>query len=723
MSLMKRKFDHFPYGASYSPLVFPEEEWVKDLSNMRDNHMNLLRIGDVAGSWDQLEPQEGKYQFDTFNKFYRVADSYGIDILLSTGTSSPPLWLVKDNPDISLISNRGEKYSIGSSYHWACIHNPNYFEAAKKFVTHLISFAKSHPNHFGWQISNEVGFPFIPSREKDILSLYCYCGHCQQNFRDWVHEKYKTLANLNKAWAWSTSGFIHNDWSDVFAPESLPKSWASVTRWIDWRLFWQDAFATFIRWQHQLIKKMDPDHPTSVNTFNFKGFDRFGTFTGLDQWKIAKEVDHIGYDLYPGSGNKLKKRPEHNSMFLDHGKSVAASNGRDFWIHEVESGPIGGWVLGPDHNTNSKDIENYIIESLGHNAKLILFMPWREWDFQPLHWGALVDLDGNGTSRLLSAGKLGDFIRKNSSYLLDAKLPQSEVAIIESKANSIFFRGVGQEEILFDAQRGAYRAFWERGFSVDFLDTSILALDKLSVYRFVCLPLLGLMSKEHAEILEAYVRNGGILIGFSRCATSNEIGWFHRQIPIPGLESTFGLKHIEADVLDDPEILFNGKEYRGWMNRDIVEPLEGTEILATFKDGNPAITLAKHGKGFGVYLATQADSGYLQPEGRVLEDLIQYLGKHNSIYPQARFIEEISRTSLDFHLLRMDNRIMMLFSNYLNLDKETNYQFQIIFDRQPKKIKQIFPNPKDLMWESNHNFLNIPLQFMNKEVKIIELSY
>ncbi len=80
-------------------------------------------------------------------------------------------------------------------------------------------------------------------------------------------------------------------------------------------------------------------------------------------------------------------------MFLDHGRSVSQTTGRDFWLHEVESGPIGGWLMGPEYNTQARDIDNYIIESLGHNAKLLIYMPWREWGYQPIRWGALVDLE------------------------------------------------------------------------------------------------------------------------------------------------------------------------------------------------------------------------------------------------------------------------------------------------------------------------------------------
>ena len=307
----------FPYGASYSPLMFDERDWEDDLAKMNAASMNLIRLGDVHGSWDRFEPRKGEFEWDQMNRFYKKAAEYDIHILISTGTSSPPLWLATEFPDIFLLSSRGERYPLGASYHWACIHHPDFRNAAENYVRELTNFAVHQPNHFGWQITNEIGFPFLPAREQGELGLYCYCDHCQIEFRVWLQEKYQNLESLTAAWAWGTTNFIYNQWSEALAPESLPASWSGVTRWIDWRLFWQEAFARFAGWQHVLIRQTDTDHPTSVNTFNFKGFDRFGTFMGLDQWKIAKQVDHIGYDLYPGSGNKLASRPEHNSIFLD----------------------------------------------------------------------------------------------------------------------------------------------------------------------------------------------------------------------------------------------------------------------------------------------------------------------------------------------------------------------------------------------------------------------
>jgi len=712
----------FYYGASYSPLVFPESDWVRDLENMQRAGMNLVRLGDVHGSWDMIEPRQGEYRLEELGRFYRLAAEYEIEILISTGASGPPLWLAKRFPNVTLLNSRGERYPLGASYHWACIHHPGYRSALEDYIRALLEFTGEHPNHFGWQITNEIGFPFLPPRGEEHLGLFCYCEQCQAHFRKWVHEKYHDLASLTRAWAWGTTYYVYNDWSEVFPPESPPSAWASVTRWLDWRLFWQAAFAYFAGWQNDLIKEVDPHHPTSINTFNFKGYDRFGVFTGLDQWQLAERVDHIGYDLYPGSGNKLASRPEHTSMFLDHGRSVAQTTGRDFWLHEIESGPISGWVMGPDHRTDAADIEQYCVESLGHNAKLMLFMPWREWDYQPLHWGALVDLDGYPTARLEAAVRIGKFLTDFGDQLMKAKIPQSEIAILESKKNAIFFRGVGQDEDLFLAQRGAYRAVWEQGFSVDFLNPNLIQIGAGNKYREILLPMMGLIDRKTAHALGDYVKHGGVLIGFARCGTLDGNGWFYHHLPSDPLAEVFGIDSIEPDLLEDPEIQMDGKTYQGYWNRDLLELKHGTEILATFSDGLPAVTLCQCGAGYGLYFATQADAGHLKTEESLLKDGLKVFHQRIGLEPKV-WIEQPSlhRREIDPHLLELPGKTFLLVTDYILRDKQVHL---VLKDhRKAQQIKQVFPELMLLDWNQDGDMLSFAFASKRKEVKIIQIEW
>ncbi len=711
------------YGASYSPLIFTEADWDSDLPLMQAASMNLVRIGDVHGAWDRIEPRRGELELDVLARFYEKAHQYGVNVLLSTGSSAPPLWLATENPDVAILSSRGERYPLGASYHWACINHPAFLQASESYIRALCAFAVQQPNHFGWQITNEIGFPFLPAREQHELGLYCYCEHCQQGFRAWVKEKYGDLEALTEAWSWGTSNLVYNDWAEVSAPESMPASWAGVTRWMDWRLYWQDTFANFAGWQHQMIREIDKDHPTSVNTFNFKGYDRFGTFMGLDQWKIAKQVDHIGYDLYPGSGDKLASRPEHNSIFLDHGRSVSDSVGRAYWIHEVESGPIGGWLMGPQHNTDAADIHNYMVECIGHNAKLYLYMPWREWDYQPLRWGALVDLDGVPTPRLDAASTIGKVLADHDEFLLHAAPPQSRVALLESKPNAIFIRGTDDEELLFRAQRGAYRVFWEQGFNVDFLNEDLLFSEKIFAYKYICLPLVGLLSVDAAQRLAEFARKGGVVIGFSRLATMDNQGWFHHQLPIAGIKELFGLEKVEADTLPSSTINFQGKTFQPHLNRDIVTPGAETQVVGRFSDQLPAVTYHAYGQGGGVYIATQADGAFVAKEqDRLLEAVVSWINEKHHLAPQYEIDENDRAREIDPHILETEEKTWLLFSNYC----ETAKTIQIKLPSRGRIVESvwsIFPQAGSLDFIQREDIVFIDIGFNPKEVRIVEILW
>lgn len=711
--------DRFWYGSSYSPLVFPESAWDRDLSQMAEAGMNIIRLGDVHGSWDRIEPQEGTFQFDILEKFYQRAADWGQSIMISTGSASPPLWLALKYPDLAILSNNHVRYPLGSSYGWACIHHPGYREALQNYLAALVNFTREQTNHFGWQISNEIGFPFLPSRGNSDLDIFCYCDHCQAAFRTWVKEKYASLDALNDAWAWGTSYLIHNSWEDVFPPQGLPSGWASVTKWIDWRLFWQKAFAEFAGWQHHFLKSMDADHPTSINTFNFKGFDRFGTLMGLDQWQITGKVDHIGYDLYPGSGNKLASRPEHNSIFLDHGRSVAQASGSTFWLHEIESGPIGGWVMGPDHNTDEIDILRNGFEAIGHDVKLMMYMPWREWDYQPLHWGALVDLDGNETPRLVAAASLGTFIEEYEDILLASHPLPAEIAIVESKPNAIFFKGIGQEEHVFHSQRGAYSAFWDLGYNVDFLTPDLLR-QGIEKYKVILLPMLSLLDEESAQFLNDYVRQGGILVGFARCAALNEKGWYNHTVPLKPLQELFGLKSVEPDPLGHKKVIYEEQVFEGLWNRDILTLNQDTAVLAAFDDHLPAVTSHPYHAGKGIYVATHSEAAYVLSHNDLFQKIIGDLDLPDPIVSLS--YQQKTRRDIDAHVLQNSQGGIIIFTNYRDQSELVDVRINIP-SIDTEEIYQIFPTKKKLSTTSSITGFEFQLAFLEKEVKAIQFFF
>lgn len=725
------KMNKYPYGGGYYPLIHDKREWKRDLLLMKESGINIVRTAELFNTWDRIEKEEGKFDFEFLDEFFDLCEELDMKILLGTGTASPPYWIHEKYPDVNILSNTGKQYPNNVSYTWACIDNPGYLKEAERYMRTLIERYKDHPALDSYQLHNEVGFPFMPI-ENGGLDIYCYCEHSKKNFRKWIKEKYKTLDNLNHAWTWSATNTPCLTWDQVEPAYVKPTSWSSITRWLDWRLFWMDNFTNFIKWQNDIVKSVDKDHPTTTNIFYMKSFDAFGTLMGLDQFEMAKQVDYIGYDLYPGSGDKLVKRPEFTSMFLDHGKSISKPLGKPYWIHELESGPINGWILGPDRNTNSDDLVRNAFECLGHDAKFMLYQGWREWDFQPLHWGGIVDLDGNKTDRNIGCSLIGKFLDENSEYLLNSRTKKGDIAILTSKENSIVVNGVGQEEFLKTATRAAYRMFWEKGFNVDFITPEHLENGYAKDYKAICMPFMAVITEETAEGLSKYVEDGGILIGTARCGMLGKNGWYNHKIPCFNLQNVFGVNAVEVWSKGKYKATYKGKNYDCYWHKEKLQILnKNLKVLARFYDDTPVATVNNYGKGKALYFGTHADAAYLENNSFLMWDVLDDVLKEKSIKPRIKteYTNRIQR-EIETHSLSYGNEEMIIVTNYVNPERQSSFfikgkkkvRIYIDSDKEIKSITNYYKNEK-VEWTKVDDSVEIELEVTKDKIEILKIVW
>src|SRR5581483_7943057 len=167
---------------------------------------------------------------------------------------------------------------------------------------------------------------------------------------------------------------------------------------------------------------------------------------------------------------------------------------------------------GPDHNTSARDIKRYDLEALAHDAKLILYQGYREWNCIPIHWGALVDLHGEKTARYDAAKAVNQMIAAHESLWLRAKSPRAQVGILYSPANAILCQALDAQKYLHDALRGVYQAVWSLGVPVEFVTPEILTRAESLPYQILFLPFQMLVSHETGQALARFVENGGILV-------------------------------------------------------------------------------------------------------------------------------------------------------------------------------------------------------------------
>jgi beta-galactosidase len=670
---MTTQFDFFPMGSSYYPPFHVESDWERDIRRMAEGGLNTIRTGELIATWEWIEPRRGRFDFSWLDRLFELAERYHLKVLLGTGAASPPVWMLEDYPDLQIVSRDGVRYPIGAMWGWACLDHPGFCDESERYLRTLLQRYKDHAALLGWQIHNEIGYPIIP-RKSSGLPLYCYCGHTARKFREWLQAHYSTIDALNEAWPSTPTRHRYYDWHQIDPPRSLPSEWAPTKAWLDWRSFIYDDIAEFVAWQDSIIRSEDKRHPTTANLIDTLTHD-FSVLHGADPWRIAKVPDAIGWDMYPGE--HPKSGPTFCSMFLDNAFSTAMHNGVPLWLTEVESGPIGGWSLGPDYPTNGLDIKRYGLEALAHGAKMILYQGYREWNALPLHWGALVDLHGDPTERYDAAREINRVVDANQGLFVEAMPAGAEVAILYSQDNVTTAYGMDALDHFRSALEGVYQTLWALKMPVEFVTPELLAAGKGHTYRALFAPFLMNISSDLAQAIRSFVSRGGTFVAFGKFGMLDSRGWYWDDRPGAGLTDLFGVREKRIRVLDDvalfPEAsqpVFEGintplKGY--WHQQDLTVLGPNVEILAHFADGEVAAVRNRFGEGTSYYFGTHLDAAVRQFGGRDYRRLFGNLLNAHEIRPPILLEspdKDYVAQFVDVHRSRRGNERLVIVLNH-----------------------------------------------------------
>lgn len=620
--------DRLRIGSSYYPPMHEPADWPQDLDRMIEHGLTVIRTAELLTSWDRIEVAHHTYDFDWLDRLFDLAAERGMRIVLGTGSCCPPVWMSESYPDLQIVSREGVPYPIASSWSWACRDHPGYREELTRWIRVLAARYGNRPELLAWQIDNEIGYPFV-ARQGRGMDLYCYCEFTEGRFRAWLAERYGSPEALSDAWRWDPTHHRYSSWSQVRAPRSMPSEWGVVTAWLDWRRFIAGSMASFVGWQRELLSELTPGINTMTNVFIWSAHDPFGVWIGQDPWRLAREADVIGYDFYPGIGERNVREPEYAGMFLDFARCSARAGGADYWLAEVESGPINGWVLGPDHATDANDILRMNADALGSGANAILYQGYREWNCIPIHWGALADLEGEKTARLGAVGLVAEAVEPIIDRVAAMRPPTADVALLHDFENAVAVSGMEAGPFLEDAIAGAYRALAGSGFGVDFV--SFEELEDLDA-RLLVLPFTMLVPRRAGSAIATFVRGGGTVLAFAKGACLDDRGWWWDRRPGADLDSIFGAREaslrvdhgaVKLDVSAHPALPgWDGGSVEGFWHRQVLAPQEGATVLARFEDGSIAATLNRHGRGKAILIGTHLDVAVRRLPGGLATSLI-----------------------------------------------------------------------------------------------------
>ncbi|OGU74259.1 MAG: hypothetical protein A2V93_08165 [Ignavibacteria bacterium RBG_16_34_14] len=647
---------YFPFGSQYYRAPSPhKEDWETDLKNMAAYGFNTVKFW-VQWRWNN--PSEDKFYFDDIDELMDLAQKFKLRVMLNTIFDTAPAWIYTKYEDASMITLDGRKIGPQTQPHRQigglgyCINNEKVTEYQFKFLRETIKRYKDHPALEIWNVGSEPELTssmaemrlYADDAEK-IGDMLCYCDNCKKKFRLWLKNKYKNLNELNKAWNRNYNSFDNAE---------IPVTRNTFNDIIDWRMFFVYTIGENVKQRFEIAKDEDKGkHPLMCHHVFIQGFPI--TSTANDPWNVGQYGDLHGFTQMD------------DAAMID----ILRSCSKDKPVISAEMLMLYGYTLDLQKAINENDIKRLIFSGIAGNLKGFIF-----WQYRPEilgreapAWG-LTYLDGTVTPWLKSYSEVGKVLQKNSEFLLDAKPPKAEIAIFYNPENQIFtWASTGSEKNATDSLLGFHRALYEKNYSIDFIHPREFP-SILQNYKVLIIPFPYVLSKQIADVIEKWVKDGGVLICESYTAGWNiESGHHEKVIPGYGLDKVFQIKQgVVEPVKGSEEIILTkdipplkkGTKISGSVVKETFF-LKGAKILAKFKSGEPAITYSEYGKGkavqIGSYIGLVFHREKIKSNGDLIAGLVKYV---------ANIKKPETNKKVRVDLLTKEDKLMLIVQNLEN---------------------------------------------------------
>lgn len=575
-------------GTCYYPEHWEESLWESDLDRMKESGISVIRIAEFA--WNKIEIREGEYDFSFYDRFLKLCLEKEMKVIFSTPTATPPAWLTEKYPEVLNARMDGVSYRHGGRKHYN-YNSPVYLDFCRKIVTQSATHYGPHPAVIGWQIDNELNC--------EVCEFYSEAD--DRAFRSFLQEKYENLDSLNKAWGTAFWNQSYMDWEEIHVPRLTPSQGVNPHMHLDYYRFVAESAFRFCKMQADILRKY-----CKAGDF----ITTNGMFSNIDNHRMEKEcLDIYTYDSYPnfsyGLGTKPKEDPL-NDRWNSKSQNEVRSICQHYGIMEQQSG-AGGWTTrmeGPAPRPGQLTL--WAMQSVAHGADYISFFRWRTCTFgTEIYWHGILDYDNRENRKLR---EVKDFYRKlkslepicNADYVASFGLIKDYDNVWDRQVDAWHKRidSYSEDEIFAGAELS------NMPYDVVYLQRDS-ELSDLTKYPVLIYPHPIIMDAERAALLEAYVARGGMLVLGCRSGLKNKNG-ICEMLPQPGLLQRLTGTDVRdftytSPAEEDTYALWNGKKLETPVFNDVLTPLPGTKVLASYVNSYYAgeAALTEHAVGAG----------------------------------------------------------------------------------------------------------------------------
>ncbi len=475
---------------------------------MRENGLELVRIGEFA--WSSYEPARAEFQWDWLDRAVGVLAEEGLQIVLSTPTATPPVWLARERPEILSVGSDGRRRAYGSRRH-TCPTSPAYREEAARVVGALVERYGSNPAIVAWQVDNEPG---------NHDSSRCWCDFCQEGFSTWLAGRYGTIAELNQAWATAFWSQTYPDFEAVRLPVPTMTS-HHPSLLLAHRRFASDAVIAGLAEQYRIIGERSPGRDVTTNVYSGD--------LGVDARSLARLGGIYAVDSYPHG----VQGPLDVAMTLDRRPGGTRTR---LWVMEQQIGPINWGAINPPVPTGQ--VRAWIWQAALHGVEAIFFFRWRAArGGQEQYHSGLLRHDGSASGALAE-------VAATIAELRPIELrPSPEAAVLFSTEDAWLVdidphrQGLTHRSIVL----ASYIACRAVGMEAILVDPE----DDLTGYSVVLAPALLITTPARVAALEKTIAAGNLVVLGPRSLVMDDEGVFVDHAPPSGLAQTLGGRVVE----------------------------------------------------------------------------------------------------------------------------------------------------------------------------------
>ena len=576
-------------GTCYYPEHWDEALWREDLSRMLACGIEVIRIAEFA--WNKIEPAEGVYNYDFFDRFLDVAEEAGMKVIMGTPTATPPAWLTEKYPECLNAAIDGVLYRHGLRRHYN-YNSPVYRKFCAEIVERMAGRYGRRSCVIGWQLDNEL----------NCEANEFYSESDTEAFRVYLRKKYGSLEKLNEAWGAVFWNQTYTDWKEIYVPRPTVSGGVNPHQTLDYFRFISDSTNEFARLQADIIRKYIKEGDFITTN---------GLFGHVDYQKMTREsIDFITYDSYPNFAyglNNYSDKDEMKDRKWSRNLAETRAVSRIFGIMEQQSGG-GGWnsrMIQPSPKRGQMTL--WTMQSIAHGADFISYFRWRTCIFgTEIYWHGILDYSGRDNRRLKEVGDIHKKVTAVSE--IAGGEYEAGVGVIRDYDN-IFDAEYDKlhEKIEKQSQRALFETMQKTHTPMDYvLLSDSTEYEELGKYPVLFYPHGLILTERRAEVLKMYVEKGGCLIIGARTGQKEEHGRCV-MAPMPGLLADLTGTAVEeftfVGAVDGTVCMeWNQRQLDTGIFNDILETVsEDVKVLARYTsnyyEGKPALTERLAGDG------------------------------------------------------------------------------------------------------------------------------